>query len=48
MDPSADVNDSGSVPNPIGLIKGTISTGEEITVVGKPTRRQMEQPKRLV
>jgi hypothetical protein len=35
MDPSADVDDSGSVPNPIELIEGTISTGEDITVVGK-------------
>ncbi|ERG93905.1 hypothetical protein [Haloquadratum walsbyi] len=35
MDPSAEINDSGSVPNPIELIEGTISTGEEIAVVGK-------------
>ncbi|ERG94301.1 hypothetical protein [Haloquadratum walsbyi] len=35
VDPLAEISDSGSVPNPIELIEGALSLGEQMTVVGK-------------
>lgn len=35
VDPSAEISDSGSIPNPIELIEGTIRIGEEIIIIGK-------------
>lgn len=35
MDSSTDSEDSGAFGNPIELIEGTLTTGEEVTIVGK-------------
>ena len=35
LDPSTDTKDSGALGNPIELIEGTLTTGEEVTIVGE-------------
>jgi E3 Ubiquitin ligase. len=38
VDPSTDTEDSGAFGNPIELVEGTLTTGEEVTIVGKASK----------